>query len=150
MSPLSLVSPRPPCCLQSSYLLLHLQSHCCGINIGVTPALICLFQVSELQSQCPAFQLIISYQALKTGFYFYCSDPVMLPDPSVEETWHLHYTAQISVLKRPHTKELMVPIFIRFITGGEGKQSHLPTGYSVNSSRQRGEICGGGSVFQEY
>lgn len=33
----------------------------------------------------------------------------------------------------------MVPIFIRFITGGEVKQSDLPTGYSVNSGRQRGE-----------
>lgn len=72
--------------LGASCLLLQLRSHRCSINIRVTPAHIRLIQVSELQSHRPAFRLIILYRALKTEFYFYCNDPVVLPDPSVEET----------------------------------------------------------------
>lgn len=102
-NPLFLVSPGPPCHPQPSWASQEQPGD--SINIQEAPAHISLFQVSELPSHHPGFWLIISYQAFKTEFYFYCSDPAVLPDPSVEETWHLHYIAQISVLKRPHTKE---------------------------------------------
>lgn len=87
-SPVPGVTPSPVVllhCPGASCLLLQRWSHRCSSNIRVTPAHICLFQVSELQSHRPAFRLIISSQALKTEFYFYCNDPVALPDPSVEE-----------------------------------------------------------------